>query len=612
MKKKLKILWSSVTPTIESGYGRVTNEVCKRLIARGYDVINHGYQTAGREHKVDDTFTMLESGGQPYGFNVLKKYFKKYDRDIMITLFDVWPFFGTIEKLDIPWIPYVPIDAEPVTTPIIEPLKYALKIISFSEFGKKQLDKEQLNNSIIYHGVDTKVYKPLTDEEKKAFRKKIGIPEDAFVVGTNGANNFDRKDFPRMIRIFSEFVKRNNAKDAIFYIHTDPNGEAGRSYSMVELGKLYGVKDQLRYPPYRPFSDEMMSKMYNTLDVYFTASRAEGCGMPILEAQACGVPCIVPDNSAQPEWVDRRWGWVVPCTDHIVTLTTPMHNRWYLMDIEEGIKALTAAYEHREYTKAYGKESCKFIQKFDWDKIVDEQWVPFLEKVEQELYGGLIEVWAGGHVYNCRKDKIDRAVVFEGVIHKGYSQHITAEANDNWMDIGGHIGTFSIDTAEKVKQIYTFEPVKENFELLNKNIEQNDIKNILTFNKAIVGNDDTERTFYLDNAGNSGGHSLIGAEKASETKVQCANIDKTIQEFGINKIKLDCEGAEYEILKAMDMKPIEEMIMEWHFNLLGLVKYQEIMDLLTKEFDEVRGPQVINPIGQTIIHCKRFKKVDGA
>ena len=175
--EKIKILWSSVSPMVQSGYGRVTREVVKRLVARGYDVMCHGYQTMGQLHTEDGKFKMLDFGGAPdYGAAALKKYFKIYERDILITLYDMWAFFGKYETLDVPWAPYFPIDAAPVTTPIIEPLKYAYKRITMSQFGKDECQKVGLGSTIIYHGVDTKVYKPETAEEKEEMRIKLGIP----------------------------------------------------------------------------------------------------------------------------------------------------------------------------------------------------------------------------------------------------------------------------------------------------------------------------------------------------------------------------------------------------------------------------------------------------
>jgi FkbM family methyltransferase len=605
-KPKLKILWSSVTPTVESGYGRVTKNVVERLVKKGYDIICHGYQSSGHSHIVDKVFHMLDAGGAEYGMNVIPTYFEKYKRDVVITLFDIWPMFGKVEKLNVPWIPYIPVDAEPVTTPMSEPLKYAYKRVAFSKFGKEELRKVNLDSSIIYHGVDTKVYKPETEAGRKLIRKKIGLDENVFLVGTNGANQWDRKDFPRMIRIFAEFVKKNKAKDALLYLHANPEGMQGKAYSLVELAKLYDIQKQVRFSTEKNVLwDSGLAKMYNTFDVYLSTSRAEGCGLPILEAQACGVPAIVPENSAQPEWV-RGHGWVVPCSDHIVALTTPQHNKWYLIDVNKAVDALTEAYKNKELRVKYGKMAREAMLQYDWDKIVDEQWIPLLQEVEKEFTTGILKIWAERFNFHFRKFKIDLPVIFEVIHNKTYSKHITLDKKDNWLDIGGHIGTFSIDIADRVNSVYTFEPEKDNFKILGMNIEENRILNIYPVNKAVVGNNDKKRTFFVDTAGNTGGNSLIAAEKPVKTKVQCDNINEIIKNLKINKIKMDCEGAEDEIIKGMDFTPIDEMIFEYHFNLLGLTKYDEILEILKKHFEVVKGTERIFVKGQCIVYCKKL------
>jgi len=613
---KTKILWSSVTPTVESGYGRVTREIVSRLIDGGYDVMNHGYQTRGKLHTVDGTFKMLDCGGTKYGVNVIPEYAKKYKRDILITLFDPWIFPDNMPYLGIPWIPYIPIDAEPVSWIQYNLLKKAFKVVCFSEFAKKELEKVGVKAVNIPHGVDTNVFTPFSKEEKIKLREKFHIPQDAFLIGTNGANQWNRKDFPRMIRIFSKFIKKTKA-NAYLYIQANPNGKAGRAYNLSLLAQLYGVKDRVKFPEKNPANFPMhnkgMAKMYNTFDVYLSTSRAEGCGLPILEAQACGVPAIVPDNSAQPEWV-KGHGWVVPCSDHIVVLTTPQHNKWYLIDIDECVADLEDAYKHTKKREKYGRMAREAMLDYDWDKIVIEKWIPFLDQVHKEMTARTRKMWAENKVFTVRNGTIDVALVNMIVLRGEYSQLIKLSKDDVWLDIGGHIGTFAIDIADKVKKVYSFEPERKNFELLKQNVEENKIKNISIFNKAIVGSEDKEIELLINGSGNTGGHSLIsvkdnyigkllsGEVEGVSTTVQCENINDTIKRYKINKIKMDCEGAEYDLIKAMDFKGIDEIILEYHFNILGLEKYQELVDYLKETFN-VKASNIINVTGQTKIYC---------
>lgn len=50
-------------------------------------------------------------------------------------------------------------------------------------------------------------------------------------------------------------------------------------------------------------SDDDLRKLYRTCDAFVFPSLYEGFGLPILEAMACGAPCVVGNNSSQPEVV---------------------------------------------------------------------------------------------------------------------------------------------------------------------------------------------------------------------------------------------------------------------------------------------------------------------
>jgi glycosyltransferase involved in cell wall biosynthesis len=52
---------------------------------------------------------------------------------------------------------------------------------------------------------------------------------------------------------------------------------------------------------------EKMALLYNGFDVLASPSYGEGFGVPILEAQACGVPVIVTDWTAMTELMGAGW-----------------------------------------------------------------------------------------------------------------------------------------------------------------------------------------------------------------------------------------------------------------------------------------------------------------
>lgn len=128
-----------------------------------------------------------------------------------------------------------------------------------------------------------------------------------------------------------------------------------------------------------------------------------------------------------------------------------------------------------------------------------------------------------------------------------------AEDGMNAIDVGGHIGITAITIARKIGKngiVYSFEPVPEYFEILQKNIARNKIKNIKVFNKAVtdkVGISD----FYQD----GGGSSIVPKEGIEKFCVATTAIDVFLNEENIDKIGLinmDSEGAELLVLKGAE------------------------------------------------------------
>ena len=125
--------------------------------------------------------------------------------------------------------------------------------------------------------------------------------------------------------------------------------------------------------------------------------------------------------------------------------------------------------------------------------------------------------------------------------------------NKDIIDAGAFTGDTSIPLSKVTdKNIYAFEPFKESFDLLKKNIEDNNIKNIVPVNKSL-GNINGERTLYLS------GNNVQGITSDSnmrqyneELKVQEVTVDEFVKENNLNVgyITIDVEGAKMDLLNG--------------------------------------------------------------
>jgi FkbM family methyltransferase len=182
------------------------------------------------------------------------------------------------------------------------------------------------------------------------------------------------------------------------------------------------------------------------------------------------------------------------------------------------------------------------------------------------------------------------------VIDKELSQYIKYckfEAKDVWLDLGSHIGMFASLCYDKVKHIYCVEPLPSNLEILKT---QPFITNINVIEAAVVADLRTTTNLYVNEVDTCNNIIKKQRKTLDSIEVKCININNLIHSVNPNKIKMDIEGAEYDILKVMNFDSIEFLMFEWHSRLVGDKdkkysdedsKYKEIIDLVKSKFDKV-------------------------
>jgi len=126
------------------------------------------------------------------------------------------------------------------------------------------------------------------------------------------------------------------------------------------------------------------------------------------------------------------------------------------------------------------------------------------------------------------------------------------------FDIGGNIGITSVYLATifPESKIYTFEPLKENFEILQKNASQ--YSNIEVFNIGLGSKNGRFKVYLSDDNENFGGVSFYSEVEGNLTESYAECDVKNINDFILEKeiksvdlIKIDTEGAEYDILTSI-------------------------------------------------------------
>ena len=226
----------------------------------------------------------------------------------------------------------------------------------FSEFTRKMVTEATgVAPPLIYHGVDTKVFSPIDEEQAKVKAHVSGH----FVIGVV-ARNQQRKNLPALVKAFARFAA--DKPDAILYLHTQVIGD----YNMLELVRRFGIEDKTRVTEGlgtdRGVPDAMLATVYNAMDVFVLPTMAEGFGLPIIEAQACGTPVLATDFSACSELLPDP----IQRLRVKETLTMRRNFEQAIVDIDDIVEKLEHLYTHRDELRDLGRRCHAFAQQFDW------------------------------------------------------------------------------------------------------------------------------------------------------------------------------------------------------------------------------------------------------
>ncbi len=120
--------------------------------------------------------------------------------------------------------------------------------------------------------------------------------------------------------------------------------------------------------------------------------------------------------------------------------------------------------------------------------------------------------------------------------------------DDSFYDIGANVGSYTLlATGVCNARTVAFEPVKETFEILSKNIELNNLQNLVSLENKGVADKSGELLFSTDN--DTTNHVLNSDEpKENSVSITVVNLDSYCKQYVPNLIKIDVEGYEAQVL----------------------------------------------------------------
>ena len=178
-----------------------------------------------------------------------------------------------------------------------------------------------------------------------------------------------------------------------------------------------------------------------------------------------------------------------------------------------------------------------------------------------------------------RKNIVSDIDIFkEIIIEDEYDFKKIIFSEDIIIDIGANVGFFSMQ-ANKTKKgvkVYSYEPYIKTYQNLQSNILINNVKNIHSYKKAVVGQNRRVPIFISDE--NTGGHSIFDNGTSRKIDVEGVSLSEIIKNRKPTLLKIDCEGAEYEILLNTSkeiLKKVDRIILEQHITPETLKKYKK-------------------------------------
>lgn len=157
------------------------------------------------------------------------------------------------------------------------------------------INEYKINAECVQNGVNTDFFKPLVPEEKLNLRKRLNLPLDKKIYLVLGSFR-QRKNNSLIVNAF----KKINPQDSI----------------VVFVGR--GAEEELLKESAKNFANIIFVGHTNTpidylqaSDILISASLAEGLPNTVLEAMACGLPCILSNIGPHKEIIEKTEAGII-------------------------------------------------------------------------------------------------------------------------------------------------------------------------------------------------------------------------------------------------------------------------------------------------------------
>ena len=342
-----------------SGYRNLCTPLLIGLAQKGYDIKVVGLSYRGLEHNypfsVIPAMTIQDAQAIAHNLHFV------WQPDLYLVAMDI-PlqefFYNNLRQFPVKYMAITPLENGPLTMSWAAILLNMDAVFFISELGKQEAIKAGISKAEhLVVGVDTVFWHPATPEEKSGLRRGLGVGEDEFVVLTV-ADNQERKNLWAGMEAIQKLKQQTNKKVRyIMVTRTDSPVGWKLNDLAIEMGL---TRELLTFNRGLPAQD--LWGLYAVSDVYLSTSKAEGLGMPVLEAMACGIPCVATDTGALHELLSDERG-------HLVKSAYSLRDVWG-NSIRDFIDTASASKELLcllETNCVHAERALEYVQSRTWD-----------------------------------------------------------------------------------------------------------------------------------------------------------------------------------------------------------------------------------------------------
>lgn len=352
-----------------SGYFNISTPICTGLAAYGYDVKVFGLNYHGEQHNFP--FSIIPIQSLPEVEIAINNITVVWKPDVIIMAMDIpiqEQVFQKIKGLGIKYMAICPLENGPLMLSWAMALSQMDKVFMISQLGADEAHKSGVNRAEhLVIGIDNKVWRIPEDTERMNIRKQMGFEDDEQVILTV-ADNQERKNLWAGMAIVKKYIDDNPDKKVRYVLVTRINNPYG--YRLQELANQVGIgKQYIEFA--RGMSQKELWLLYACADIFLLPSKAEGLGMPILEAMSSGVPVVGTDTGAIHELLSDDRGFLVDGyrfgdLDHMIDVWG--NSRRVLIDVEKGAKIIKTALEIGKLHST--KIAAEYATSRTWDHTV--------------------------------------------------------------------------------------------------------------------------------------------------------------------------------------------------------------------------------------------------